>query len=163
MRTEDAGKVIARVGACWPRPPMDAAHIGVWVEHLEKRELDVALAACRMLERTEKHRPSVAEFLEAYDAARHSTPNRLLGKPDCGICEDGWVDMPCECGSGSPMHCVKPCPNGCVPMGGEERRARGDRADRDFAEARRQRNMDRRVDVPLTTSSQDRREREEPF
>lgn len=172
MQTQDAGKVIARIGSCWPRPPLDPPTIAVWLEHLEKRDsLETAIAACRILERSSRRLPSLSDFLEAYDEARHATPSKLLGKPDCGICLDGFIDVPCDrryCDCQSPNHTVRECPNGCKPMSHEERNARARRDDEIYQRVQHERRMDRRVDVPIPdlrqhTDSAARREAEEPF
>lgn len=171
MQTGDAGKVIARITACWPRPPMDAAQIGIWVEHLERLDFDVAIKTCKISEQQLKRLPSFAEWREIYDEARHATPARVLGKPDCGICDDGWVEMPCDrewCPCTSPHHTVRPCPNGCVPMSRQERQARAERQDVEWSRRRRDGRYDKPVSAGVVAAqsfpvdSADRREAEDP-
>lgn len=185
MMTQDAGKVIGRLTACFPRPPMDTAQAAIWLEHLEPKVYETAVAACKILERTAKRLPSLAEFLEAYDAARHTAGERSLPKPICAICDDGFVavrcrDCNCDVQFVETRRCphfrdtVTRCPNGCMPAAKEEREARR-MADEDRAlgerDANRQRAIDARIDrVAQQTLIRERvhdpsepRDRDEPF
>lgn len=161
METQEAGKVLARLTAAFPRPNMDPPTAGVWIDHLEPKVFATALLACKILERTHKRLPSIADFLEAYDEARHSTPSQALGKPECRICDDGFVNVrcaDCDCdqtflarGNRCPRYrdTVRPCPEGCLPPDKAEREGRRHRDEHDSLrerDAHRQRAIDARVD-----------------
>lgn len=164
MNSDEISKVIARLTSGFPRPPMDAAECGVWFEHLEPKRYEPALAACRIAERTCKRRPPLADFLDLYAEAMHSTQGRAIKPPECAVCEDGWVparcEVPCDCGDRfvqDDMRCPRGyhtnrrCPQGCMPMTHEEREAKW-RIDDENVNRERQRQreaeLDRRIDRP---------------
>lgn len=172
MNGDEIGKVIARLTACFPRPPMDPPTIGVWADHLAPKVFETSVAACRILERTHKRLPALADFLEAYDEARHTAGGKVLGKPVCGICDDGFVFVrcrACDCGPAfeSTRRCpryrdtVAKCPNGCVPADKDEREARR-MAEEDRALGERDRNRQRAIDARIDRAAQQTLLRERP-
>jgi hypothetical protein len=139
MELQERDRVLMRLLAVWPTPKMPDPTMAVWVEHISKMRYEQASEAVAKLEKTSKHRPSLADFHEAYDALRtkYGGSNVLAG-PTCGTCADGWVVVrcntethDCDCGDtfvrddrcplGIPT--LSRCPNGCKPKTHDEREA----------------------------------------
>lgn len=160
MKTEDAGKVLARITSAFPRPPMDPAQAGVWIEHLEPKVYETAQAACRIAEKSHRHRPSISEFLECYDEARHASGGKMLPRATCGACEDGWIVVRCSRCENCPefpttrqcpltsTNTVVRCPNGCLPPSRDELNARA-LADEYQAVRERDRNREAAMDARI--------------
>jgi hypothetical protein len=161
MTPEERDRFTLRLLGAWPTPRMADETLLVWAEHLNKMEYAQAMAALVALEGTSKHRPSLADVHEQYNAEASRFPKRTLPGSQCGVCDDGWIETRCntrthdctcgpdftENGDRCPFGFATSarCPNGCKPMSAEARQER-DRAEA-FAARRRsqQSDLDRRL------------------
>lgn len=122
MTPEERDEVLGRVCATWPTPKMTDGQQSVWHEHLGPLDRDRAYAAVVKLERTSKSRPSIADFHNAYGPHVGDTKSTVTGvKPQCGMCEDGWVDLTPNGDPHSAHRTMARCPNGCMPKTMKER------------------------------------------
>lgn len=124
MTPNERDSVMARLLGIWPTPTMHDAPRMIWNEFLEPLDGVRALKALKTLQRTNARRPAQSEFWEAYLAEQGS--GKLLSRPPCVVCEDGWVGF----------DTVQRCPNGCMPPSREEREERRKAEDRAWFAAR---------------------------
>lgn len=134
MTPEERDVVFGRLLAAWPVPRMKDDTKGVWLDHLLPMDHTTVVKALAGLERTSKHRPTLADLHEACGTQRPKRTEPSHVAPECGVCEDGWVQTRCSvCDCGEEFHredrCMRGpgtsarCPNGCVPKTFEEREA----------------------------------------
>ncbi len=123
MTPDQRDRVWLRFLAVWPTPRMSEPTELVWLEQFTPLEADRALRTVNVLTRQETHRPSIAKFVECYDA-QHGTTTQVLARPECGMCDDGWIIGSCGRPGCAKENCgVLACPNGCKPMTHAEREA----------------------------------------
>lgn len=131
MKPEERDRILARLLAAWPRPPMPDSQLLIWNEHFDKLDAGAAMAALHKLEMESRHRPSLADFHESYALQRRGHSDRALPPPVCGVCDNGWVEV--EPGT---IPTVTRCPNGCMPMNSEQRQAHNEMVAREYDRAR---------------------------
>lgn len=145
MTPEERDKLIFRMQAAWERAIPDTM-LSLWSEKLAPLKADRANAALERMIDTSARRPAWSDFKEAYDAQRHLGGPALL-PPDCGICDDGWVDVTPEEDKRGFVGTVMPCPNGCKPMSHDERVEHNRREDDRWRSGEKKRRADQLIGV----------------
>lgn len=130
MKPDERDRVMVRLLAAWPRPPLPDSTQLIWNEHLDELDADRALKALKALELESRHRPSLSDFHEAYKV-QPGKGGRALPPPVCGICDNGWVEV--EAGT---IPTVTRCPSGCLPMNADQRQLHNERVEREYDHAR---------------------------
>lgn len=86
MIAEEVDRIVFRLTAAWPRPPIALETLAVWNEHLRPLRFVTAWDAVMLLERTKARQPSLSEFHEAYRASIPTSEQMLaLEGPDDSI------------------------------------------------------------------------------
>ena len=81
MDPRNAAEILAYLRATWPRLAQDEVADRLWLEDLSGLGYETALKAFRYLRDNEKHTPSWAVFIEAYNAKIPSTFDRAIDAP----------------------------------------------------------------------------------
>lgn len=108
MTPEERDRVMAQLLAIWPNPTMGDATRIVWNDFITSLSAQRSMNALKTLQRTSRHRPAQSDFYECY--AAEPSDSRALPRPECFVCEDGWVHVTGVTRSG-----LGRCPNGCLP------------------------------------------------
>lgn len=149
MTPDERDRIMARLVATWPTPPMAESQAVVWNEHLDPMVFGAALRALSYLEKNSRRRPAISDFHEAYAAQPRAHGTNEVMPPVCAVCEDGFIIVRCEgcncfarftddgrCPAKSTQNLAR-CPSGCKPMTLDQRTARDRREEQQYQQARK--------------------------
>jgi hypothetical protein len=82
MNAQEIDRIVFRLTAAWPRPPIPIETLAIWNEHLRPLKFEYGWNALLRLELTKSRQPSLAEFHEAYGAVRPTAEQMRAIEPD---------------------------------------------------------------------------------